>query len=185
MSHDAQLAAGPVDLPVFDFAAFVHAFDTERRARDLSWYEFADELWQQSSELNAQLLDHPLCGGAVSRLGTRGETSCQYGLFLLRWLRRAPEEFLTGSAVDVGDTRLPEPGPGNRLRWDLNLLHSALNAQRRQHDLTWTQLARIIGCTPNRLTNLRTARQADLGLTMRVTQLLRRPAADFVHAAQW
>jgi len=185
MTNSAQLAAGPADLPVFDFTAFVDAFDTARRARELSWYEFADELWQQSSELNAELLDHPLCGGAVSRLGTRGETSCQYALFLLRWLNRAPEDFLTGPVVDVGDTRLPEPGPDSRLRWDLARLHSALNAQRQQHGLTWTQLAAIIGCTPNRLTNLRTARMADMALTMRVTQLLRRPAADFLHAARW
>ena len=185
MTSNTQLTTDPAELPVFDFAAFVNAFDTERRARQLSWYEFADELWQQSSELNAHLLDHPLCGGAVSRLGARGETSCQYALFLLRWLHRAPEEFLAGPAVDVGDTRLAEPGPDSRLRWDLNLLYSALNAQRQQRGRTWTQLARIIGCTPSRLTNLRTARMADLALTMRITQLLRRPAADFVRAAQW
>ena len=47
-------------LPVFDFAAFVAAFDTERRDRGLGWYEFADELWQQSSELNAERGDHPI-----------------------------------------------------------------------------------------------------------------------------
>jgi hypothetical protein len=47
-------------LPVFDFAAFCAAFDAGRRDRGLSWYEFADELWQQSSELNAHRSDHPL-----------------------------------------------------------------------------------------------------------------------------
>ena len=36
------------------------AFDAGRRDRGLSWYEFADELWQQSSELNAHRKDHPL-----------------------------------------------------------------------------------------------------------------------------
>jgi hypothetical protein len=185
VTNDAQLTADPGDLPVFDFAAFVRAFDTARRARQLSWYEFADELWQQSSRLNARLLDHPLCGGAVSRLGARGETSCQYALFLLRWLHRAPEEFLTGPAADVGDTRLPDPGPESRLRWDLNRLYGILSTRREERGLTWAQLARIIGCTPNRLTNLRTARMADLALTMRITQLLRRPAADFIHPAQW
>jgi hypothetical protein len=185
MTIGAQLTPGSVDLPVFDFAAFIDALDTERRARELSWFELADELWDQSSELNAQLLDHPLCGGAVSRLGARGETSCQYALFMFRWLDRAPEEFLTGPTVDVGDIRLPAPGPGSRLRWDLNLLYTAVNAYRQEHRLTWTELARIIGCTPSRLTNLRTARMADLGLTMRLTQLLTRPAADFVHAAGW
>ncbi len=170
---------------VFDFAAFVAAFDDERRERGLGWYDLADELWQQSSELNADGTDHPLCGGAVSRLGARGETSCQYALFLLRWLGRAPEDFLTGPVIDVGDTRLPETGPGSRLRWDLNQLHGALNDQRQVRSLTWADLARTLGCTSNRLTNLRTARMADLDLAMRVTQWLGRPAAAFIHPAQW
>lgn len=172
-------------LPDFDFAAFVEAFDTRRRARGLGWYELADELWDQSAELNVRLMDHPLCGGAVSRLGTRGATSCQYALFLLRWLDRPPEDFLTGSVVDVGDPRLPEPGPGHRLRWDLNELYLALNARRQERGLTWAELAQTIGCTPSRLTNLRTARLADLALAMRVTQWLETPAADYVHAAEW
>jgi hypothetical protein len=47
-------------LPVFDFAAFFAAFDGGRRDRGLSWYEFADELWRQSSELNSHRADHPL-----------------------------------------------------------------------------------------------------------------------------
>jgi hypothetical protein len=176
---------GVTALPDFDFAAFFGAFDAERRNRRLGWYEFAAELWQQSSELNAQRMDHPLCGGAVSRLGARGATSCQYALFMLRWLGRAPEEFLTGPAIDVGNLQLPEPGPDSRLRWNLNQLHTALNEQRHQRGLTWSELAQELGCTPSRLTNLRTARTADMGLTMRVTQWLGRPAAEFIHAAHW
>lgn len=172
-------------LPRFDFAAFVAAFDAERRERGLGWYEFADELWEQSSQLNAERMDHPLCGGAVSRLGVRGATSCQYALFMLRWLGRAPEEFLTGQVTAVGEVRLPEAGPDKRLRWDLNQLHTALNEQRQERGLTWAELARELGCTPSRLTNLRTARMADLELTMRVTQWLGKPAAEFIHAAAW
>jgi hypothetical protein len=172
-------------LPGFDFAAFFAALDARRRDQGLGWYELADELWEQSSELNAQRLDHPLCGGAVSRLGGRGATSCQYALFMLRWLGRAPEEFLSGSVVDVGDVRLPEPGPDSRLRWNLNQLYNALNEQRQARGLTWSGLAQVIGCTPSRLTNLRTARLADMDLTMRVTQWLGKPAAEFIHAAQW
>ncbi len=128
------------NLSEFDFAAFFSAFDAKRRDLGLGWYEFADELWQLSSQLNAQRTDHPLCGGAVSRLGTRGETSCQYALFILRWLDRA---------------------------------------------LTWAGLADEIGCTPSRLSNLRTARMADMGLTMRVRQWLHKPAAAFIHPARW
>jgi hypothetical protein len=104
---------------------------------------------------------------------------------MLRWLGRAPEDFLIGQAADVGDTRLPEPGPDSRLRWDLGQLHLALNAQRQERGLTWSDLAETLGCTPSRLTNLRTARQADMRLVMRVTQWLEKPAAEFIHAAQW
>lgn len=170
-------------LATFDFAAFFAAVDDARRDRDMGWYDLADELWDQSAQLNTERDDHPLCGGAVSRLGVRGETSCQYALYLLRWLGRPPEEFLTDPAREVGDVRLPDPGPDSRLRWDLTQLHAALNEERQRQGLTWAALAEQIGCTPSRLTNLRTARMADMALTMRVTQWLRRPAAEFIYPA--
>ena len=172
-------------LPVFDCGALFSALDAQRRERGLGWYELADELWQQSAELNSRRTDHPLCGGAVYRLKERCATSCQYGLFMLRWLRRAPEDFLTGPVVDVGDVRLPDADTGSRLRWNLNELHAALNEQRQEDGLTWAELARDLDCTPNRLTNLRTARLADMDLVMRVTQWLGRPAAAFIHPADW
>lgn len=172
-------------LATFDFDAFFGALDRERRHRQLGWYELADELWDQSPELNKRLQDHPLCGGAVSRLGQRGAASCQYALFMLRWLGRAPEDFLTGTRTDVGDARLPEADANSRLRWNLNELHTALDEQRKEQGLTWKALAEELGCTPSRLTNLRTARLADLDLTMRVTQWLGKPAAAFIHPAQW
>ncbi|MGH3402026.1 MAG: hypothetical protein ACRDRJ_05815 [Streptosporangiaceae bacterium] len=95
-------------LATFDFAAFFTAVDHTRRDRDMGWGDLARELWDQSAQLNTERDDHPLCGGAVSRLGARGETSCQYALYLLRWLGQAPEEFLARPARDVGDVRLPD-----------------------------------------------------------------------------
>jgi hypothetical protein len=173
-------------LPVFDCGALFDALDVERRERDLGWYELADELWEQSSDLNAERSgDHPLCGGAVQRLRERDATSCQYALFMLRWLDRAPEDFLAGPVLDVGDVRLPEVGADSRLRWDLNQLHAALNERRQQQRLTWAQLADELDCTPSRLTNLRSARLADMSLVMRITQWLGEPAAAFIHPAQW
>jgi hypothetical protein len=172
-------------LPVFDCGALFHALDAQRRERDLGWYDLADELWQQSSGLNAQRTDHPLCGGAVARLQTRGAISCQYALFMLRWLRGAPEDFLIGPAVDVGDVTLPEAGSDSRLRWNLSELYAVLNQQRRERNLTWAELAQELGCTASRLTNLRKARLADMDLAMRVTQWLSKPAAAFIHPAQW
>jgi hypothetical protein len=60
-----------------------------------------------------------------------------------------------------------------------------LNDQRRKQKLTWADLAEKLDCTPARLTNLRTARLADMDLAMRITQWLRQPAAAFIHPAQW
>jgi hypothetical protein len=172
-------------LPAFDGDEFMRALDAQRVNRNLDWSALAVELWQQSSELNASLGGHCLCPGALVRTVKRGTMSCQYALIILRWIQRAPEDFLTGPVVDVGDTRLPDAGPDSRLRWDLGQVHTLLNEDRRRRNLTWTGLADELDCTPSRLTNLRTARLADMGLTMRVTQWLRKPAASFIHAADW
>jgi hypothetical protein len=172
-------------LPAFDCGALFSALDAQRRERGLDWNHLAAALWQQSSELNAQRSDHPLCPGAIARLPRRGAISCQYSLFMLRWLRRAPEDFLTGPVVDVGEVGLPEAGPDSRLRWNLTEAHAVLNEERRERGLTWAVLAEELDCTPNRLTGLRTARLADMELAMRVTQWLGRPAAAFIHAAKW
>lgn len=172
-------------LPVFGCGALFSALDAQRCDRGLDWTALADELWQQSSELNAQRMDHALCPGAIVRLPKRGAISCQHALFMLRWLRRGPEDFLTGPVVDVGDVQLPEAGTDSRLRWNLEQTHAALNEQRRQRDLTWAELADELDCTPSRLTNLRTARFADMDLAMRITQWLGQPATAFVHPAQW
>lgn len=173
------------NLPEFDGAALIGALDAQRADRDLDWPSLAVDLWQQSADLNAELADHGLCPGALVRTAKRATMSCQYALILLRWLGRAPEDFLVGPVVDVGDIRLPAAGPDSRLRWDLPQLHEVLNGQRRRDELTWAELADELGCTPSRLTNLRTARLADMGLAMRITQWLRRPAAQFVHPARW
>jgi hypothetical protein len=61
-----------------------------------------------------------------------------------------------------------------------------LNAARKARGATWQQAADRLHCTPSQLIGLRTAKFATImELAMRVTQALRRPAADFVYAAQW
>ena len=169
----------------FDNDALYDAVDARRRELGLDWYQLAGELWEQSADLNATLDDHPLCGGAVSRQRRQGATSCQYALFMLRWLDRAPEDFLAGEGTHAGEVRLPDAGPDHRLRFDLPQLHGELNAQRTERGLTWAALGEELGCSPARLTNLRSARLADMALVMRVTQWLGRPAAAFVHPAAW
>jgi hypothetical protein len=178
-------ALGMPTAAVFDGARLISALDAQRVDRGLDWNQLADELWMQSAQLNAQLADHAMCSGALVRTAKRATMSCQYALPLLRWIGRAPEEFLTGQPVEVGDVRLPEAGADRRLRWDLGEMYTALNEQRRERGLSWAQLAAELDCTANRLTNLRTARLADMELAMRVTQWLGKPAAAFIHPAQW
>ena len=121
----------------------------------------------------------------MSRLEARGATSCQYALFMLRWLDRPPEDFLTGPNQAVGDARLPAAGADRRLRWNLGEVHEALNRERQRRGLTWSELAEELDCTANRLTGLRRASLADLELVMRVTQWLRQPAAAFIRPSPW
>lgn len=169
----------------FDGKAMIAVLNDERSSRGLDWNAVAADLYDQSRDLNARLSDHAMCQGALVRTVQRGTMSCQYALIILRWIGRPPEDFLTGPAVDVGDARLPGAGPDRRLRFDLNELHASLNQHRQERFITWASLADELGCTPDRLTNLRKARLADMDLTMRITQQVKQPAATFVHAEEW
>jgi hypothetical protein len=176
-----------VDTPLleFDVMALFRALDERRAERGLSWKGVADELWQLSAELNGRRSDHPISPGTLTGLPGRRATSCQHALFMLRWLDRTPESFLTGGEPSAG-AALPAAGPDRRLRWDLRALHEALDAERRRRGLTWRALASTLGCGPGQLTGLRTARFAtNMSLAMRIVQWLGRPAADFVYAAGW
>jgi hypothetical protein len=170
---------------LFDGDAMIRVLAVQRSGRDLDWNDVAMELHGQSGELNAELGRNCMCSGALVRTVRRGTISCQYAIIILRWIGRAPEDFLRRKAVDVGETRLPTVGPDYRLRWDLPALHTELNDYRQDAGLTWTALGRELECTPNRLTNLRTARETDMDLAMRVTQHIARPAAAFIKPTKW
>ena len=177
----------------FDGLALFTALDTQRQQRGLSWPKVAQHIWELSAGLNARRGDHPISPATIVGVGTRGDTSCQHALFMLRWLDRSPESFLRGSRT-VAAGALPAAGPDHRLRWNLHEsprrrapgLYEAMNARRESEELTWAELARCLRCSPNQLSGLRTARYAiQMTLAMRITQWLQRPAADFIYAADW
>jgi len=170
----------------FDGSALYSALDARRAELGLSWKQVADQLWQLSAELNDRRRDHPISPSTLTRMAAKPGTSCQHALFMLRWLDRTPESFLAG--LDGGGRRfaLPHAGPDRRLRWSLKLMWAAMDEERRREGLTWRQLADVLGCTPNQLTGLRTARFATgMDLAMRIVQWIGRPAADFVYPARW
>jgi hypothetical protein len=170
----------------FDVAALFEALDGQRLARGLSWRGVADEMWNMSHVLNSQRNDHPISPATLTNMAKMGSTSCQHALFMLHWLDRTPESFLTGAHESVPEASLPEAGPDRRLRWRLLMLYTALDSKRRARALTWPELARELRCTPNQLTGIRVAKFAiGMKLAMRITQWLERPAADFIYAAKW
>jgi len=168
----------------FDHPAFFAAVDLRRRDQQLSWPALADAIWEQSRVLNAQRDDHPISPATIRKLASG--SSCQHALFVLRWLDVPPETFVVGPQPGTVGVRLPPADEGQRLRWSLRKLYDALDSARRSRGASWQQAADRLHCTPSQLIGLRTAKFATgMELAMRITQALRRPAADFVYAANW
>jgi hypothetical protein len=170
----------------FDISAFFAALDAQRLSRGLSWSGVAEEMWDQSSVLNAVRDDHPISASTITGMTKLMDTSCQHALFMLRWLGMPPENFVPGLASNVDRYRLPEAGRDRRLRWDLRKLYAALDAQRQDRQMTWPQLARELGCTNSQLTGIKRARfTMSMRLAMRIVAWLDRPARDFIRATIW
>ena len=183
--HDYDLPVTYSGLRSFDVGALYQALDARRTELGLSWRGVADQLWELSSELNEVRRDHPISPSTLTSMAKNPRISCQHALFMLRWLKRSPESFLEGAADDDPGFALPGTGPDRRLRWGLKLLYAVMDEKRQAEELTWPELAAILGCTPNRLTGLRTAKYgADMDLAMRIVQWAG-PAADFVYPARW
>ena len=167
----------------FDHQAFFDAVDARRREQRLSWTALAAVIWEQSYVLNARRNDHPISPATIRKVGG---LSCQHALFLLRWLDVPPETFIAVPAPGTGGIALPAADKAQRLRWNLRKLYTVLNAARTTRGATWQKTAEHLHCTPSQLIGLRTAKFATgMRLAMRITQALRRPAADFVYAADW
>jgi hypothetical protein len=176
----------PSSIRPFDAGALYQALDDRRAELGLTWAAVARQMWQLSADLNDRRRDHPISPSTLTGMARNPRATCQHALFMLRWLGRAPESFLPGGTEDDGPFALPAPGPDRRLRWALKLLYAAMDEKRRQDGLTWPALAAVLGCSPNQLTALRTAKYATgMDVAMRIVQWLRRPAADFVYPAKW
>lgn len=180
---EANRVTSPQD---FDIPAFFAAIDARRHAEHLTWLALTKTIWEQSRVLNERRKDHPISPATVRNLGERGDVSCQHALFLLRWLDVPPETFIAEPQPGTAGIPLPLADDAHRLRWNLSKLYRTLNAARTSRGATWHQAAKHLHCTANQLTNLRIAKFATgMRLAMRITQALRRPAANFIDVAEW
>ena len=184
--HRARDASGGVRVGDFDARALFEALDRQRLETAMSWRQVAEAIWLQSSELNDCRQDHPIAVETITGMWRRNNISCQHALFMLRWLGRAPEEFVPHPVEGTAGVGFPAIGPDRRLRWNLAALHEAMDISRRDQHLTWRSLADLLGCTQNQLTGIKKARFAiGMRLAMRITQWVGRPASDFIYAARW
>ncbi len=69
-------------------------------------------------------------------------------------------------------------------RIDVPALYAALDGARRSKELSWRQLAGIVGCSPSTMTRLANGHRPDADAFMALTQWLKMPAEKFWISAE-
>jgi hypothetical protein len=168
----------------FSLKALYEALDEQRRSRGLTWAAAAREINGIAPGERAE--GHPIATSTITGLQSKTVAEGDGILGMLLWLRRTPESFIPGfEDADAKRFRLPEGLSKEQcLRWDTRKLHAALNAQRRERHMTWSQVAQAIGgCTPGMLMNLSKGGRVGFPGVMRLVRWLDQPAAAFTRVA--
>ena len=100
---------------------------------------------------------------------------------MVRWLGRAPEDFIVGPRRLTGS--VPQVGSefGRRRRIDTTALHAALDARRAAEGLTWAYLGTELGVVPGMLTRLARRGRIEVSVLARVVGFLGAPVEDFTY----
>jgi len=167
--------------PDFDMQALYDALDARRLERGLSWSGVALEVNRLRTMRSA------IATSTITRLRQQPVAEGDGILQMLLWLRRTPESFVPDVAdSDSARYRLPELTTSQILRWDTRALFIALDVQRRERRLTWSDVARdLSGFTPGMLTNLSKGGRTSFPRVMRLVRWLDRPAVTFTRIAYW
>jgi len=152
--------------------------DGQRAARGLTWQRVAREI---NNTFEGVKTARPVAASTLTGMPSRTSVEGNVVLLVLRWLDRTPESFIPNHpAPTAPGTALPRLPPDRILRWDLQALFATTDAQRRQHGLTWKQVAdEIEGFTPGMLTGLAKARHTGFPQVMRLVTWLGQPAVSF------
>jgi hypothetical protein len=163
----------------FDVDALYRALDAQRQARGLTWA-------QLTREINGQFARLPLrsiCTSTITGMRRRRVIEGDGVLQMLRWLGRAPEEFVPHRIQRaMTDAALPSVEPGLILRFDTVAIYTALDTQRSERGMTWTQIARDIGGLSARsLTRLAKGGRTAFPDIARIARWLDRPMGSLTH----
>ena len=161
----------------FSLAALYAAIDAQRRARGLTWQEAVREISGRSGSVPRRSISRSTVANLRNGSTAEGDGVLQ----MLRWLKRAPEDFVMGSEPAGPAFDLPAVLPHQVLRFDTRALHAALDAQRIERHLTWRQVAdEIEGIRPAGLVRLKHGGRTSFPQVMRITRWLGKPTAQFV-----
>jgi hypothetical protein len=165
----------------FDLQALYAALDDRRRERQMSWTAIAAEVNRFRTTLR------PISASTITSLSQKKVGEGGGILQMLLWLGRTPESFVPGIPdANAAAFRLPELTTGQILRWDTRALFVALDARRKELQMTWVEVAREIGSfTPGMLTNLSKGGRIGFPRVMRLARWLGRPATAYTRIAYW
>ena len=163
----------------FDLQALYKALDEKRCSRGLSWGAVTREINRFMQE------GHPIATVTITGLRNKSAGEGDGILQMLLWLGRTPESFIPGMKSSP-EHSLPQPGKGQRLRWNAKLIYSELNAQRQARGMTWNAVAQGMGLhSINTLTHLAKGGRVGFPRVMRIVRWLKKPAASFTRITDW
>ena len=165
----------------FDVDALYAALDAQRQARGLTWSQLGREINRQIERAPVRLISVSTITGMRERRVIEGDGVLQ----MLRWLGRAPEEFVPGGAGPAA-APLPVVQQGQILRFDTAAIYAKLDARRRAQGLTWAQVAREVGgLGAAGLSRLAKGGRTSFPDIIRIARWLDVPVATLTHISDW
>ncbi len=162
--------------PDFSLQDLYAALEAQRLARGLSWAQVAREINGPPEEIRG----HALSASTITGTRIRSVAEADGILQMLRWLNRSPESFMPHHPVhDEPAEKFPVVSAHQVLRFHTKKIYAALDAQRREQNLTWAQVGRELGLSASSLTHLAKGGRTSFPAVMRIVGWLGRPAAQF------
>lgn len=164
--------AGELTVPGdFDVFGLFEVMDAKREAEGLTWGQINGRLaWMSKT--------------TFERMRERGSSTCNHILPMIQWVGRAPESFTVDPSGGVHEL-LPDPAPGRwRWWWAHHDLAAAVDAERRDLDLSWEEVAEAMGLGSGGAAAVRGIDKLrygpSIGLAMIAARWVRRSAASFM-----
>ena len=166
----------------FDVDALYAALDERRQSRSWTWRQVMRDINGQFERVPPRSIATSTITGMRRRSALEGDGVLQ----MLRWLGRAPEDFVPGHPQSAPGTALPLVSRGRILRFDVPAIHAAIDARRAEREMTWAEVAREIGgVSVTGLTRMAKGGRTAFPLIIRIARWLGRPVASLTHIVDW